>query len=108
MLRRVLLAYGVLAVVVAVVLFAVGHAAIVAGVYLGVNGLLIVGALLFERGRYQPRGDRATGRWQLTGERFVDPTTGRLMSVRYNRDTGERDYAEAGEGDTLPRRRRGG
>ena len=101
MLRRVLLAYAVIAVIVAVVLVAAVHAAAVAAIYLGVNGLLIAGGLLFERGRYQPRIDRARGPWQLTEERFVDPTTGRLMAVRFNPETGERDYVEAPTDDTV-------
>ena len=29
---------------------------------------------------------------EATGERFLDPTTGRLMEVRYNPMTGQRDY----------------
>jgi uncharacterized protein (DUF58 family) len=51
-------------------------------------------ALLFERWRYRPRVDRRRGRWQRTGERFVDPTTDRSVEVLYNPDTGERDYVE--------------
>ena len=73
--------------------------------YLGVYGLLIVGGILFERSHYRPTVDRRRGVWEATGERFVDPTTGELMEVRYNPATGERDYvpidqsgSEAGPG----------
>lgn len=95
MLRRVLIAYGVLCLIVAAILFAV-HATIVLVVYLAVNGLLIVGGILFERRGYRSRTNRTHGKWQPTGERFMDPTTGRVVEVYYNPQTGERDYHEQG------------
>ena len=60
--------------------------------YIAFYGVLIVGGILFERSHYRPSVDRTHGSWQTTGERFVDPTTGRLMEVRYNPQTGDRDY----------------
>jgi hypothetical protein len=90
MLRKVILAYGVLVLV-------GGIALAVAGVltalvfYLCVNGAVVIAALLFERGRYRPTITPG-GTWQETGERFVDPSTGQLMKVRYNPQTGARDY----------------
>ncbi len=63
--------------------------------YLGVYGLVIVGGILLERSGYQPRVNRKRGLWQQTGERFVDPTSGRLTDVYFNPETGERDYREA-------------
>lgn len=97
MLRRVILAYGVLALI-------GGIALAVAGVltalvfYLCVNGAIVIAALLFERGRYRPTITPG-GTWQETAERFVDPSTGRLMKVRYNPQTGARDYVPV---DPLP------
>src|SRR5438874_13290044 len=90
MLRKAILAYAVLAVIGAVVLALAG---IVVGlvVYLFVNGAIVLAAVLFERGRYRP-AITSGGPWQETGERFVDPTTGQLMKVRYNPQTGARDY----------------
>jgi hypothetical protein len=90
MLRKAILAYGVLAVVGAILL---AFAGIVTGlvVYLFVNGAIVIAALLFERGRYRPVVSRE-GPWQDTAERFVDPTTGQLMKVRYNPQTGAREY----------------
>jgi hypothetical protein len=35
-----------------------------------------------------------SGQWELTGERFIDPTTKRLMEVRYNPATGQRAYVD--------------
>jgi hypothetical protein len=90
MLRKLILAYGIVAVIGAVALAAAG---ILTGLvfYLFVNGVIVVAALLLERGRYRPPVD-AGGRWQETGERFIDPSTGQLMKVRYNPQTGARDY----------------
>ena len=97
MLRRALIAYAVVCLVVAATLLAVGALAWVA-IDLVVSGGVIVGALAIERGRYRQRLDMASGPWEPTGERFVDPTSGRLMEVRYNRDTGERAYVDVGAG----------
>ena len=90
MLRKAILAYGVLAIVGAVVLALAG---IITGlvVYLFVNGAVVIAALLFERGRYRPTVTRG-GKWEDTEERFIDPSTGQLMKVRYNPQTGAREY----------------
>jgi len=95
MLRRAILAYGVLAVIGAAVLALAG---IITGLvlYLFVNGAIVIAALLFERGRYRPAVS-PDGPWQETAERFVDPTTGQLMKVRYNPQTGARDYVPVDE-----------
>jgi membrane protein implicated in regulation of membrane protease activity len=95
LLRRMLIAYGVLCLIVAGILLA-AHVTTVLVIYLAVNGLLIVGGILFERRGYRSRVDRTHGKWQLTGERFVDPTSGREVEVFYNPETGERDYRESG------------
>jgi hypothetical protein len=91
MLRRALYAYGVLYLAVAVGLYTLVHASIWLILYLVFNGALIVGGLTFER-RYRPARHLGQGEWQATGERFVDPTSGKLMEVRYNPATGERAY----------------
>jgi len=72
------------------------HVTIVLVIYLAVNGLLIVGGILFERRGYCPRVSQTGGNWQRTGERFVDPTTKREVEVYFNPQTGERDYRDAG------------
>ena len=93
MLRKAILAYGGLAIVVGILLLAAG---IGVGIvfYLLVQGVVVIAAILFERGRYQPVVTQS-GEWQDTEERFVDPSTGRLMKVRYNPQTGARDYVPA-------------
>jgi membrane protein implicated in regulation of membrane protease activity len=58
---------------------------------------ILLAALLLERWRYRPPINRRSGKWERTGERFVDPATGRVTEVFYNPDTGERDYVEVGQ-----------
>ena len=95
MLRKAILVYGILAIVGAVALALAG---VVVGLvfYLFINGVIVIAALLFERGRYRPSLTPG-GRWEETGERFVDPSTGQLMKVRYNPQTGARDYVPVSE-----------
>src|ERR1700704_6012638 len=90
MLRKAIMAYGVVAIIGAILL-AIGGIITGLVVYLFVNGAIVIAALLFERGRYRPAVN-PDGPWQETHERFVDPTTGQLMKVRYNPQTGARDY----------------
>jgi hypothetical protein len=94
-LRRLIIAYGVLCIIGAIILVA-AHVTAALVIYLAFNGLVIVGAILFERSGYRSNADRTQGRWQPTGERFNDPTTGQVVEVYYNPQTGERDYRESG------------
>jgi hypothetical protein len=93
MLRKAILAYGVLAIVVGILLLAAGIGPGIV-VYLLCQGIVVLAAILFERGRYQPQVTES-GEWQETEERFVDPSTGQLMKVRYNPRTGARNYVPA-------------
>jgi hypothetical protein len=92
-LRRWLIGLGVLYLAVGVYLLSI-HVALVLAIYLVVGGAVLAGSIVLERKGYRPRVDQARGRWQRTGERFVDPSSGRLVEVRYNPDTGERDYVD--------------
>ena len=57
--------------------------------------ILLVG-LLIERWRYKPLAERPPGPdWQRTEERFVDPETGKLVTVYFHPSTGERRYIVA-------------
>ena len=94
MLRWILIAYGVLCLIGAVILLVV-HATTPLVFYLAINGLVIAGAILFERSSYRSQVNRTRGIWQATGERFNDPTTGQVVEVYYNPQTGERDYRES-------------
>jgi hypothetical protein len=89
-LKRLIIGYGLVAVAGAVVLAVLGVGSPIV-IYLCVNGFIVLAAIFFERGRYRPPVTPG-GSWQETAERFVDPTTGQLMKVRYNPQTGARDY----------------
>jgi len=56
------------------------------------GGALLLGTL-FE-GRYRPRVHAGSDGWEPTGEKFIDPGTGKLVDVVYNPKTGEREYKE--------------
>ncbi|HET6277043.1 MAG TPA: hypothetical protein VFE16_14030 [Candidatus Cybelea sp.] len=92
MLRALVIAIGVACIVGAVFL---AQQIWFLALELGVFGALVLIGTFFE-GRY--RGRRATGSgWQSTSERFVDPTSGKLVEVRYNPRTGERAYVDGGK-----------
>jgi quinol-cytochrome oxidoreductase complex cytochrome b subunit len=58
----------------------------------GWGAILIIG-LFIERWRYKPLAARSHGlEWTATGERFVDPETGKLVTVYFHPATGERRY----------------
>jgi hypothetical protein len=66
---------------------------------LAIFGILVLAGTFLE-GHYRSR--RAAGKtWQTTGERFVDPTTGRLTDVHYDPQTGLRSY-EPTDSTTYP------
>ncbi|GHO57022.1 hypothetical protein [Ktedonobacter robiniae] len=94
MLRRGIIVYGLLYLIGAAVLLFIVHVTLWLVLYLAVNGFILICAMLLERKRYRTRVDRTQGHWQPTGERFIDPTSKRLMEVFYNPATGERDYRE--------------
>jgi hypothetical protein len=98
MLRWALIAYGVLCLIGAVILLA-AHVTTALVLYLAINGVLITGGILFERRGYRAHVKRTQGNWQSTGERFNDPTTGQVVEVYFNPQTGERDYRESGHQD---------
>jgi hypothetical protein len=62
----------------------------------GIEAAIVAILVVVERGRYRPRVDSARGTWQATGERFRDPTSGELVDVYADAETGARDYRPAG------------
>ncbi len=63
-----------------------------AGLLGGWAVVLLLG-LAIERWRYKRLGATPPGPgWQKTDERFVDPETGRLVTVYFHPATGERRY----------------
>ena len=62
-----------------------------AAIGLGAWGVILLIGLLIERWRYKPLSERSPGPdWAATGERFVNPETGKLVMVYYHRASGER------------------
>jgi hypothetical protein len=67
--------------------------AVPAAVGLTAWGLILIVGLVIERWRYKPLAERSPGPdWTATDERFVDPETGKLVTVYYHPATGERRY----------------
>ena len=61
--------------------------------------LLIFGLLMMVTAALEPIYGRAGAqpldrRWKATGERFVDPETGKLVAVWFDPQSGERRYVE--------------
>ena len=57
--------------------------------------ILVTAALEPIYGRLQPRPRE--GSWRATGEKFVDPETGKLVSVWFDPASGERRYVDDSE-----------
>ena len=80
------------------VLCALAGCRLAAIIPLAVWGAIFAGGVLIERWRYRPLADGHPGRgWQATPERFVDPETGRLVTVFLKPETGERRYVAGDE-----------
>ncbi|HUI34006.1 MAG TPA: hypothetical protein VLX67_00625 [Stellaceae bacterium] len=92
MLRSVLLILGVALTSAALVAAASGH--MPAAWHLVIPGLVLLLAMLNElRRRYKPIQPSPPGPgWIETPERFVDPETGKDVTVYYRPSSGERRY----------------
>ncbi|WHZ19135.1 MAG: hypothetical protein OJF55_001284 [Rhodanobacteraceae bacterium] len=96
MLMIALYVVGALLLLIAAVALLVGGALALFLPQLIVGGLFLILALAIERWRYKPLGEgRPDPRWIDTGERFVDPETGRLTAVYFDPANGERHYLAA-------------
>jgi hypothetical protein len=82
---------------------ALGAAVAIAGAFLWRSGhgamILVFGALMMITAALEPVYGRADGkpqggRFRRTDERFVDPDTGRLVSVWFDPESGERRYVD--------------
>ena len=96
--REFIVAAGLLLLALAVLLFLVGGPgpAIFATAFLGLA--LSVGPLI--EGRYKPLRDGTPGPgWTDTGERFIDPETGKQVAV-FVTSTGERAYRTLARGQS--------
>jgi hypothetical protein len=94
MLRGCLIVCGFLFLAAAAASAAIGTPVPAIG-WLLVTGLILTLGVLYERVRYKSiaRGKPGPG-WQATGERFVDPETGKLVEVYFKPATGERMYVQ--------------
>jgi hypothetical protein len=90
MLRIIIGVIGALCLIAGIVLLALHE---IFGVQLLIIGALICISLVFE-GRYRTARTTDTGPWQPTGEKFIDPSTGKHVEVDYDPATGERRYRE--------------
>jgi hypothetical protein len=91
-LRRVALAIGGVILAIAALLRLAGCPVWLA-LEVAFPGFVIVGAVLVERWRYKPLESEPPGPdWIATGERFLDPETGKLVTVFYKPATGDRRY----------------
>jgi hypothetical protein len=92
MLRALILAIGALMILGGVTVSLTGIAAPALWLF-AVGAALVIGTA-FERVFYKPliTGNTGPG-WADTGERFVDPETGKMVKVLYNAASGERQYA---------------
>jgi hypothetical protein len=96
MLRTAVLIFGLGALALGAYLCTLGVAH--GGIQVLVGGTIFVIGTLFERWRYNNKNASSEGDWQVTGERFVDPETGKNMEVLYDPRSGERRYQEIRNG----------
>lgn len=50
--------------------------------------------VLFERAQYKTVAERPNPGWEATGERFIDPETGKQVTVYYDPKSGQRQYVK--------------
>jgi len=92
MLKDILVAAGAVSLIAALVFALRGDYG--GAIWLCLNGIILSAGVLYERWRYKKPDELGPGAagWQRTGERFIDPHSGRLTDVYYNAQTGERRY----------------
>jgi hypothetical protein len=91
-LRTAVLIFGCLILVLGVYLCTLGPA--FGGIQTLIGGAIFLLGTLFERWRYNNKNVPMDADWQATGERFMDPATGKNMEVFYDPRSGERQYRE--------------
>ena len=93
MLRNLLICFGVLSLIGAVIVFASGGA-LTSALLLGFWGMVLLVGTLYERVRYKQILDAKPNSAIRTDERFVDETTGKPVTVYIDPVTGERSYVQ--------------
>ncbi len=94
--RASVLGLGIVMVAAAVLPLFMGWPALIP---LAFTGAVLVLVIVFERPVYKPDEAVAPGPpWQQTDERFIDPETGKKVTVFVKPETGERRYVQIGDG----------
>jgi cell division protein FtsW (lipid II flippase) len=89
-LRTAVVALGVLLLAAAL---AGATSRLIAALRLALAGLVLVGAVALERWRYKRLREEAPGGHSIaTDERFIDPESGKRVTVFYDPASGERRY----------------
>jgi hypothetical protein len=84
---------GLAALVIAILLLAVGHF-FPFGVPVTFVGIGLIASYIYDT-RYKPASKQPIGPgWVDTGERFIDPETNKRVAVFMRPETGERTYRE--------------
>jgi hypothetical protein len=95
MLKKLVIAYAVVALAVALLLLSAG-AFLPLALYLAVNVVVVAGAILVARGRKGLHFAWEQERMEPTGESFTDPTTGEKIQVMVDPKTGLRNVSSLG------------
>lgn len=94
MLRKFLIGAGVLLLLAALLLALFHQYAFLPHAL--VLGLMLSAGIIWERWQYKkPRVGRPDPGWQATGERFVDPASGKTVEVYFDPRSGESHYVQA-------------
>jgi hypothetical protein len=93
MLRKVLIVIGVILLITAGVFLALGLYPFLP--HLLILGLMLSAGIVWERWQYKkPSTTGPEPGWQSTGERFVDPQSGKTVEVYFDAKSGESHYVE--------------
>jgi hypothetical protein len=92
MLRKVLIVLGLLLLVAAGYLVAQHQYIFLPHVL--ILGLMLTAGIVWERWQYKKPLTRPDPRWQPTGERFVDPQSGRTLAVYFDPTSGDSHYVD--------------
>jgi len=97
MLRKVLMVIGAALLLLATVFVALGKYFLLP--QLLVLGLMLTAGIVWERWQYKkPLPGRPDPAWRATGERFVDPQSGKTIEVYFDSRNGESHYVEVADG----------
>jgi hypothetical protein len=93
MLRKVLVSAGVFLLFGALLLLAFHQYAFLPHAL--ILGLILTAGIVWERWQYKKPLAHPAAHWQATGERFVDPQSGKTLEVYFDPRNGESHYVEA-------------